>query len=183
MANNHTANYGLCQWEETDKVLRTEFNGDNAKIDAALAGLERDKAEASAVSALQAAVAKKAEQSALTALQTTVNSKASQSALNALQTFMAGKGNCRIELGSYVGTGVSPASIKTSFPPKVVIIMQSRVGIGVRGYERIQFLDDYVRSGHVTWKDDGLSWTPGPVANDGQWNNAKDTVYYYAVFG
>ena len=37
MASNYTSNYQLCQWEGTDKVLRTDFNGDNAKIDAALA--------------------------------------------------------------------------------------------------------------------------------------------------
>ena len=36
MASNHTTNYNLNQWEATDKVLRTEFNADNAKIDAAL---------------------------------------------------------------------------------------------------------------------------------------------------
>ena len=38
MATNHTTNYQLCQWEATDKVLRTDFNQDNQKIDAALAG-------------------------------------------------------------------------------------------------------------------------------------------------
>ena len=37
MSTNHTANYDLCQWEATDQVLRTDFNADNAKIDAALA--------------------------------------------------------------------------------------------------------------------------------------------------
>lgn len=36
MASNYTENYGLCQWEATDQVLRTDFNEDNAKIDAAL---------------------------------------------------------------------------------------------------------------------------------------------------
>lgn len=40
MARNYTENYGLCQWEATDQVLRTEFNEDNAKIDAALEGLK-----------------------------------------------------------------------------------------------------------------------------------------------
>lgn len=39
MASNYTENYGLCQWEATDQVLRTEFNEDNAKVDAALKGL------------------------------------------------------------------------------------------------------------------------------------------------
>ena len=39
MASGQTANYQLNQWEAEDKVLRTEFNADNAKLDAALAGL------------------------------------------------------------------------------------------------------------------------------------------------
>ena len=37
MASSQTSNYGLSQWEATDQVQRTEFNVDNAKIDAALA--------------------------------------------------------------------------------------------------------------------------------------------------
>ena len=45
MSTNHTTNYNLNQWEATDKVLRTEFNEDNAKIDAALAGLAGTAAE------------------------------------------------------------------------------------------------------------------------------------------
>lgn len=36
MASNYTENYGLCQWEAMDNVLRTDFNEDNTKIDAAL---------------------------------------------------------------------------------------------------------------------------------------------------
>ena len=39
MASNQTSNYGLNQWEPTDQVLRTDFNADNSKIDAALKGL------------------------------------------------------------------------------------------------------------------------------------------------
>ena len=37
MAANYTEHYELNQWEPTDQVLRTDFNADNAKIDAALA--------------------------------------------------------------------------------------------------------------------------------------------------
>lgn len=40
MASNYTENYGLCQWEATDQVLRTDFNGDNAKLETALSNLE-----------------------------------------------------------------------------------------------------------------------------------------------
>lgn len=36
---NKTANYNLNQWDAEDKVQRADFNADNAKIDAALAGL------------------------------------------------------------------------------------------------------------------------------------------------
>ena len=43
MASNYTEQYKLCQWEETDAVLRTDFNEDNAKIEAALATLAEDK--------------------------------------------------------------------------------------------------------------------------------------------
>lgn len=40
MASNYTENYGLCQWEATDQVLRKEFNEDNAKVDTALQDLK-----------------------------------------------------------------------------------------------------------------------------------------------
>ena len=32
-----TTNYQLCQWDGEDRILRTDFNADNAKIDAAIA--------------------------------------------------------------------------------------------------------------------------------------------------
>ena len=32
-----TQNYNLCQWEAEDRILRSDFNADNQKIDAALA--------------------------------------------------------------------------------------------------------------------------------------------------
>ena len=38
---NRTNNYNLCQWEETDRVQRTDFNEDNAKIDAAVKAVDR----------------------------------------------------------------------------------------------------------------------------------------------
>lgn len=76
MASNQTKNYGLNQWERTDKVVMEDFNADNAAIDAAL-GAADARAEALAKS--------KADQSALAALQTAVNGKASQSDLTSLQ--------------------------------------------------------------------------------------------------
>ena len=39
MASSHTAVYQLNQWDAADPVIRTDFNEDNAKIEAALADL------------------------------------------------------------------------------------------------------------------------------------------------
>lgn len=46
---NQTTNYQLSQWEDTDRILRVDFNNDNAKMDAAL------KANADAIAAEAAA--------------------------------------------------------------------------------------------------------------------------------
>ena len=50
MSTNYTEHYNLCQWEPADKVLREDFNADNAKLDAALAAQQTaiDAAQASA---------------------------------------------------------------------------------------------------------------------------------------
>ena len=46
---NQTQNYQLSQWESTDRILMSDFNSDNAKLDAAL------KANADNIAALTAA--------------------------------------------------------------------------------------------------------------------------------
>ena len=38
MATNKTTNYQLNQWAKTDRIMMDDFNSDNAKLDAALAG-------------------------------------------------------------------------------------------------------------------------------------------------
>ena len=58
---DHTTNYQLSQWETTDRILMSDFNTDNNKIDAAL------KANAEATAALTQTVGTKADASALTA--------------------------------------------------------------------------------------------------------------------
>ena len=77
MASNHTTNYGLCQWEATDAVLRTDFNEDNQKIDTAL------KTQAGSISDLTAQMANKANTGAVNSLAETVALKADQSDLDA----------------------------------------------------------------------------------------------------
>ena len=105
MASNYTSNYNLCQWEPSDKVLRAEFNADNAKIDAALAS----KADRSTVSG-------KASQAALDALSATVAGHTAA---------LAGKGNCVIHTAAYTGNGnygVGGENTRT-FPGKPLFVV------------------------------------------------------------
>lgn len=77
MASNYTENYSLCQWEATDAVLRTDFNGDNQKIDMAL------KTQASSISDLTAQMTNKANAGTVSSLAEEVAQKADQSDLEA----------------------------------------------------------------------------------------------------
>ena len=77
MASNHTQHYGLCQWEATDAVLRTDFNEDNQKIDTAL------KTQAGNISDLTTQMANKANTGAVNSLAEEVAQKADQSDLEA----------------------------------------------------------------------------------------------------
>lgn len=68
MASGYTANYGLSLWEPGDAFVRTEFNGDNEKIDAALRAAEEETARVERMSAGAAAGAQASAQKALDAL-------------------------------------------------------------------------------------------------------------------
>ena len=101
---NFTQNYQLNQWEALDKVQRTDFNADNAKIDAALRALDTGKAEKSALNTLSQTVA-------------------------GHTAALAGKGNCQIATGTYTGDGTIGAENKITltfpFAPKLVIVQNS----------------------------------------------------------
>ena len=43
---NQTPNYQLNQWDKTDRIRMEDFNADNAKIEAAIKGLEASTAQA-----------------------------------------------------------------------------------------------------------------------------------------
>ena len=53
MASNHTEHFSLNQWQADDQVKRTDFNEDNAKIDAALNDLSGGLAEKATTAALE----------------------------------------------------------------------------------------------------------------------------------
>ena len=95
MATNYTSNYQLNQWEPTDQVLRTDFNADNVKLDAAIAELESGKADQSALSALSSTVA--------------------SLSLNLT----------KLTFGSYVGNDAASRTISLGFTPKAVLVFTS----------------------------------------------------------
>ena len=75
----HTATHQLSQWEKSDRILMEDFNGDNAKLEAALntltaADASEQQARAAAVTAEQQAraAADAAEQQARTAQDTAI---------------------------------------------------------------------------------------------------------------
>ena len=168
MASNHTTNYQLCQWQADDQVKRTDFNEDNAKIDAALNDLS---------DGLAAAREEKADQSALDALSQTVAQKAEQSVVSTLSAAAL-----KIAIGEYTGNGDygSPISVdfstKLKNPPKIFII-QTKFGTGkdatilFRGTTRG---NDFTWSGmKITWSGD----TPGAMYN------TKGETYMYCAIG
>ena len=126
MASNHTANYQLSQWQADDQVKRTDFNGDNAKIDAALNDLS---------DGLAAAREEKADQSALDALAAEVAKKATTAALEALSNTLASMP--RLVTGTYTGNGAESRLISLGFQPKALLVMTER------GYPAIPYTDDY----------------------------------------
>ena len=97
MASQYTQNYQLNQWAAEDKVRRVDFNADNQKIDAALAGLAAGKAG--------------------TAQLEQVNiSQVSQNLTQTAGTIP------KIAVGAYTGDGAASKTIPLSFTPKAVLV-------------------------------------------------------------
>ena len=151
MASNYTNNYNLCQWQPSDKVLRTEFNQDNAKIDAALAA--------------------KADRTALSSLTSTMSGKASQSALDSLSAIVSGhtgtllkKGNCQICTSSYTGNGATTPKTVT-FPGKPLLVVFAELSEGSLLVAAQGMLTAHTRTGtsssavSVSWSGNSVSLT------------------------
>ena len=122
MASNQTSNYGLNQWAAEDRVIREEFNTDNTKVDAALAGLAAQtaaKAAQTEVDGIKTQLAAKAAQSALDSLSGTVDG---------LSTSLAkkfGTDNSYIKTGTYTGNGSVSRTVSLGFRPCMVIIIHN----------------------------------------------------------
>ena len=144
MASNQTTNYQLNQWETTDQVLRTDFNADNAKLDAALTVLAED-----------------------------VNEKASQAVLDTLTQTVAGhtallaqKGNCQVYTTAYTGTGTVSRTFSFPKQPLLVIIGGPSIYlVAVRGITALLSTENG-ESNNLTGTWSGTALT---VAYNGNW--------------
>jgi len=191
MASNYTSNYGLCQWQASDKVLRTEFNADNAKIDAALAG----KASTSSLNSLKTTVNGKASQSALDSLTATVNglktSKADKSALDSLSSTVSGhtsalakKGNCTIYTTTYTGNGkygsANPRTLTLPAKP-VVVIIGGAAGLLVMvqgARETSAPLGSGAASNTLSWSGNSVTWYHNGSSDASGMMNESGVTYY-----
>ena len=122
MASNHTEHFSLNQWLPDDQVKRTDFNEDNAKLDAALNDLSGGLAE-------------KADQAALDALAAEVAKKATTAALETVSKKLAAM-PCLVT-GTYTGDGTDSRLISLGFQPKALLVMREE------GYSARPYTDDY----------------------------------------
>jgi len=113
MASNQTPHLKLCQWEADDEVLRADFNADNAKIDAAVAGVEQKlgTSVAEVEKKIQAAQAQAAE--ATQAAESRVAAETARA--------QAAEGRLRTAAGYFTGDGASEGkTIELGFAPAAV---------------------------------------------------------------
>ena len=148
----NTTHYHLKKWDPEDRVLRTEFNDNSDKTDAAIA-------DARAAADNAALAAQKAMGAAQSAQDTTAQQGGS---IAALQAALALRGNCQMEYGAYVGTGVwETISITCQRKPNLVIVMDVESGIfflAVQGGKETSILGSVRDTIYLTWADKTLSW-------------------------
>ena len=138
MSSQKTEHYELNQWLATDQVLRTDFNADNAKIDAALA----EKAQAADVSALTE----------------TVDSLTTRT--KALETAAVGFGNCRVYFTTYTANNQNARTFTFPGRPKFVRLMyQGYTVVACEGqnYANCYSTNGYGEQGTARWSGNSVT--------------------------
>ena len=122
MASNQTSNYGLCQWEATDQVLREEFNADNQKIDEALAGI-RTAAKVAGTKLLKSLVLE-TDTPLMNLDLSDINWAAYSCVYIGLEPILSGKGTMSVAFGSMnMGTMSSITTSSTTGPRNVGLLI------------------------------------------------------------
>ena len=109
----------------------------------------------------------------------------------ALSSISAAAGNCRIAIGSYVGTGLcgesNPCSLTFDFQPLMVFLntgganFQSNLPIQyMMTRPQTTFCYSFTETGKVAWSENGVTWHNDTAKN--QLNDA-DRIYYYIAIG
>ena len=168
MSTNKTQHYQLNQWEAEDKVLRTEFNEDNQKIDQALQ--------------------KKADQEALTALQSLVSQKADSTDLEEMRSNLV-----QIAAGAYTGDGAASRLISLPFSPKAVYLCDkqgrtyaSGANLAAYYYGGLAVTGNPATAGGtalVTLEAGGFRVVHKSSNGNYYASNEKNTVFHYLALG
>ena len=178
-----TTNYQLCQWDGEDRILRTDFNEDNAKIDAAL------KSHANSIASINSTLPGKADAATVTSLTNKLNTeiqerkdavtaeaaarvqadnteKAAREAAitaeaQARAAALALKGNCQIYFSSYVGDGELTKTL--TFPGKPLLVNvqgDNLIGQGIYGNPNFMCRTSgtYGLACSATWNGNSLTW-------------------------
>lgn len=161
-----TTHYKLNQWVKTDRIMMEDFNSDNEKLDTALYGL------AASGEAIQAAV--DSERSAR------------QTADTALETAIAGRGNCFVTWGSYVGDEELEKTLTFERPPVMVIIWnRSNYAspnhlVLIRGSDRANgYGSSSANYVSVYWNGNSVNWQHSGNPN-AEYNKSSEQYYYVA---
>ena len=168
MSTNKPPTSHLNQWEAEEKVLRTEFNQDNLKIDQALHG--------------------KADQEALTALQGLVAQKADSADLEELRG-----SSVQIAAGAYTGDGAASRLISLPFSPKAVYLCDKRgrtyasgANLAAYYYGGLAVTGNPATAGEtalVTLEAGGFRVVHKSSNGDYYASNEKNTVFHYLALG
>ena len=171
---NYTENLALNLWDPDDKVLRTDFNADNAKLDAAIKALE-NKADM------------KANQLALTnEITARANGDSNlNTRVNAVNTALAKKGNCEIYYMSYVGDGQDTKTLTFPKKPLMVHIMGSSATFHYLAGLKSAISGSYGGTGNicpVTWEGNSMTWQlSSGYEHSFLCNNHGETYYVVAL--
>ena len=160
MSSQKTEYYELNQWLATDQVLRTDFNADNAKIDAALntlAGQVSGKADGEAFQALSGTVA---EHTAA----------------------IAQLGNCQIYTASYTGNGSDSRTHTFPGPPAAIFISGLHYQMfGLRG-DNQALANDWGTQHYISASWSGNRLTLSSAGHPDYLGNQSGTTYYVVAF-
>ena len=129
-----TQTYKLPQWEKSDRILMEDFNGQSAKLEAALTAHD---------ASLAALTSGKADKTTTSSLQTQVNQKADTTTLNGLVSNLQSQinGKTGIVTGSYQGDNAKSQTITLGFQPKAVLVLRKNghVSTSSQGYAGLAF--------------------------------------------